>query len=235
MRNIAVILAGGVGSRIGADKPKQFLEVAGKMVIEHTIGTFDKHPLIDEVCVVVHPEWVAFMRDQAGRNGWHKVAKIVAGGSERYMSTLEALKAYADEPADSRMLLHDAVRPLVSQRLIADVCEALDSHRAAGAAVACTDTIWKVEEGRVVSIPDRKSLMRAQTPQGFHLEVLRKAYERARLSEQIPATDDCGMVMRYAPEEEVYVVMGEESNIKMTYPRDVEILGQTITNIKQSK
>lgn len=224
MKNIAVILAGGVGSRLGADIPKQFLKVAGRMVIEHTIDAFDRHPLIDEVCVVVHPEWVSFMRDQAGRNNWRKVAKIVAGGSERYMSTLEALKAYADEPGDSRMLLHDAVRPLVSPSLIADVCKALDNHRAAGAAVACTDTIWKVEDGKVVSIPDRKSLMRAQTPQGFRLEVIRKAYERARLSEQIPATDDCGMVMRYAPEEEVYVVMGDESNIKVTYPSDMENL-----------
>lgn len=224
MKNIAVILAGGVGSRLGADIPKQFLKVAGRMVIEHTIDAFDRHPLIDEVCVVVHPEWVSFMRDQAGRNNWRKVAKIVAGGSERYMSTLEALRAYADEPDDSRMLLHDAVRPLVSPSLIADVCKALDGHRAAGAAVACTDTIWKVEDGKVVSIPDRKSLMRAQTPQGFRLEVIRKAYERARLSEQIPATDDCGMVMRYAPEEEVYVVMGDESNIKVTYPSDLENL-----------
>ncbi|MCQ2298091.1 MAG: 2-C-methyl-D-erythritol 4-phosphate cytidylyltransferase [Bacteroidales bacterium] len=224
MKNIAVILAGGVGSRLGADIPKQFLKVAGRMVIEHTIDAFDRHPLIDEVCVVVHPEWVSFMRDQAGRNNWRKVAKIVAGGSERYMSTLEALRAYADEPGDSRMLLHDAVRPLVSPSLIGDVCKALDSHRAAGAAVACTDTIWKVEDGKVVSIPDRKSLMRAQTPQGFRLEVIRKAYERAQLSEQIPATDDCGMVMRYAPEEEVYVVMGDESNIKVTYPRDMENL-----------
>lgn len=208
---------------MGAGIPKQFIEVDKRCIIEYTIDAFDCCDEVDEVCVVVHPEWVDFAGQVVNRNQWEKVRKVVAGGSERYMSTLEAIRAFESEPDEDKFILHDAVRPMVKGLQVASVIEALDHCDAAGVAVPCTDTIWRVQGGTIESIPDRSQLMRAQTPQGFRLGVLRKAYDRALQGGPIPVTDDCGMVLRYVPEVEVRVVLGDESNIKVTYPRDLEL------------
>lgn len=221
-------MAGGTGSRMGAEVPKQFLTVEERCLIEYTIDAFEQNESVDEICVVVHPEWVTHMRFVVSCNEWTKFGRIVAGGSERYMSTLEAIKAYADHPDETKFLLHDAVRPMVSQQLISGVAAALDECEAAGAAVACTDTIWRVSDGVIDRIPERSSLMRAQTPQGFRLGVIREAYRRAVEEVSVPVTDDCGMVHRYLPEVEIHVVEGDERNIKVTYPRDLELFKQSI-------
>lgn len=209
---------------MGGDLPKQFIAVNDRCIIEYTIDAFERCEAVDEIIAVVHPDWVEHMRYVESCNEWSKFAKIVAGGAERYMSTLEAIKALVDEPDEAKVLLHDAVRPMVSQQLICGVVEALDECAAAGVAVSCTDTIWKVNDGVISTIPERRSLMRAQTPQGFRLKVIREAYARAMEDAVIPVTDDCGMVLKYMPEVEIHVVEGDERNIKVTYPQDLENL-----------
>ena len=112
--NIAVILAGGVGSRVGADRPKQFLEIRGRMVIERTIDAFEANANIDEIAVVINPMYIEEMESIVKRNRWKKVRRVLKGGAERYMSTLSAIKAYGDLE-EANVLFHDAVRPMVSQ------------------------------------------------------------------------------------------------------------------------
>lgn len=220
---IAVILAGGTGTRMGADRPKQFLPLGGRMVVERAIDAFDRAPCVDEVAVVVHPEWLEFMAEIVARNRWAKLTRIIRGGSERYQSSLNALKAYADAPEGTNVLLHDAARPWVSQEIIAKVGEALQDAQAVGVGIPSTDTLWQTDplQGRVSSIPDRSTMYRAQTPQAFRLSAIAEAYRRALLDDAFQATDDCGVLLRYCPEIPIRVVLGEEQNRKITYLQDL--------------
>lgn len=238
MKNIAVILAGGTGSRVGGPVPKQFLTLAGRTVIEHSIETFNNHPAIDEVAVVVHPDWRGRMEEIAAAGRWGKLKKIVDGGSERYMSSLNAIMAYIDEPDETNLLLHDAARPMVSTEIIDRVVKALGSHEAVGVAVPSTDTVWEVHPDMneelgmkneefmmprfVARIPERKLMWRAQTPQAFRLPLIRDAYQRALQDPRFQATDDCGVVRKYMPGTKIMVVEGEERNRKITYRGDID-------------
>ena len=237
MRNIAVVLAGGTGSRVGGPVPKQFMQLQGRAVIEYSIDTFDCHPAIDEVAVVVHPDWKGELQTIVGRNRWTKLTKVIDGGSERYMSSLNAIMAYIDEPDDTNLLLHDAARPWVNAEIVDRVVAALQHGEAVGVAVPSTDTVWEVhpdlnEELRikneefmiprfVARIPERKLMWRAQTPQAFRLPLIRDAYQRALQDPQFQATDDCGVVRKYMPGTKIAVVEGSEENRKITFAEDL--------------
>ena len=250
MRNIAVILAGGTGSRMGSSVPKQFLELGGRTVIEYSIETFFSHPAIDEVAVVVHPDWRGRMEEIVASGQWSvaggKLKKIIDGGSERYMSSLNAIMAYIDEPDDTNLLLHDAARPFVSVEIIDRVVAALQCHEAVGVAVPSTDTVWEVHPDMggelivksekceiprfVARIPERRLMWRAQTPQAFRLPLIRDAYQRALQDPMFQATDDCGVVRKYMPGTKIAVVEGVERNMKVTTPQDIVALEQILIN-----
>lgn len=223
IRNIAIVLAGGVGSRLGLSTPKQFFKVAGKMVIEHTLDTFERNPHIDEIVVVSNPVYVSDVENIVLRNGWKKVKKILKGGKERYDSSLSAIHAY-EGGEEVNLVFHDAVRPLVSQRIIDDVCEALKTYEAIDVTVPAVDTIIEAEGDHIASIPDRSRLQRGQTPQAFRLSVISEAYKRAFKDPDFKVTDDCGVVVKYMPEVSVHLVEGEESNMKLTYKEDTFLL-----------
>ena len=224
-RNIAVILAGGVGSRSGLGTPKQFFKVAGKTVIEHTVNVFDNHGLIDEIAIVTNPLYNREIEEMVIRNKWKKVKKILAGGNERYESSLAAIDAYASDP-ECCLIFHDAVRPLISNEIIDGIVKALETYNAVDVAVPATDTIIQVDaKGEVIErIPDRRFLRRGQTPQAFRQRVIRKAYDIALQDPAFTSSDDCGTVVKYLPEEKVYVVQGEEANMKLTYKEDSYLL-----------
>ncbi len=225
---------------MGGSEPKQFLSLGGRTVIEHSIETFANHPSIDEVAVVIHPDWRGRMEEIAARGRWEKLRKIVDGGSERYMSSLNAIMAYIDEPDDTNLLLHDAARPFMSAAIVDRVVAALERHEAVGVAVPSTDTVWEVhpdfdavEVGRFVArIPERRLMWRAQTPQAFRLPLIRDAYQRALQDPQFRATDDCGVVRQYMPGTKITVVEGEERNMKVTTPHDIAALEQMLINGK---
>lgn len=222
MKNIAIILAGGVGSRLGGERPKQFLVVGGRMVIEHTVEAFERHEGIDEIAVVMNPDYVGEMEEIVRRNGWKKVRKVLRGGAERYYSTLSAIEAYRDNE-EVNMIFHDAVRCCVSREVIDRVIEALKEHEAVNVGIAATDTIMEVDQNGeyITGIPKRKMLRRVQTPQGFRLSVIAEAYRRGLKDPGMESTDDCGMVLRYMPEVPIFVVEGEERNVKLTYKEDI--------------
>ena len=222
MKNVAIVLAGGTGSRMGGEMPKQFFKVRGTMLIEYAIDAFERNALIDEIAVVSHEKHLDEVMEIVRRNGWKKVRHILKGGKERYDSSLSAIRAY--EAEDVNLIFHDAARPLVSQRIITDVVETLRRAKACGVAVPCVDTILVCQDGYIQAAPDRSTLRRAQTPQGFDIAVIRRAYERGMSDPHFKATDDCGIVLKYCPEVPVSIVEGEEANMKVTYKDDLRLL-----------
>lgn len=231
-KNIAIILAGGIGSRLGLSTPKQFFKVAGKMIIEHTVDAFEHNQNIDEIALVSNPFYIPEVENLILKNNWKKVKKVLKGGKERYDSSLSAIQAYAGR--DVNLIFHDAVRPLVSQRIINDVVEALHTHQAIDVALPSADTIIEIDGDFIRNIPDRSRLKRGQTPQAFHIETIRKAYEIALNDPQFKVTDDCGVVKKYLPETPIYVVSGEESNMKLTYKEDTYLLDK-LFQLRQSE
>ena len=224
MKNIAIILAGGRGTRLGYNKPKQFIKIAGKLIIEHTLETFQKHPDIDEIAIVVHSDYVDITEKIVIDNSFNKVKKILNGGKERYDSTLAAIEAYSQDIKECNLIFHDAVRPLVSNRIISDTINALQKYNAVDVAVPATDTIIKVKNKYIEDIPNRDMLKRGQTPQAFKLSTIKKAYEIALKDPNFKASDDCGIVKKYLPDEPIYVVDGEEINMKLTYEEDLFLM-----------
>lgn len=222
MKNIAIILAGGSGRRMGNALPKQFLKVNERMVIEHTIDAFEHSPSIDEIAVVTHPDYVEEMKQIIASNLWKKVAQVLLGGKERTDSTLSALRAYTND--DDRLLIHDGVRPLVSEQIIKNVCETLEHHDAVNLAIPAVDTIIEVRDGAMVAAPKREYLRQVQTPQGFKRGVLARAFATALEDPDFIATDDCGVVFKYAPDTTIKIVDGDTTNIKITYKEDLEFV-----------
>lgn len=229
MTNVAVILAGGMGTRVGGNIPKQLIPLSdGRSVLEHSVDAFEAASCIDEIVIVMHPEWLKEAEQLSRRNAWQKVRQIISGGSERWESSWHAIQTFSGQLSDISLWLHDAARPFVSQRILADVAEALETHAAVTVAVPVTDTLYKVRRDdvrgtkEVEAIPSRTDFMRAQTPQAFHLDVLQKAFERALAQGQVAVTDDVGIVQAYMPEQPIFIVSGEEANRKITYAEDLK-------------
>ena len=250
MQNIAVILAGGIGARVGGNTPKQLLPLPdGHSVLEHAVNAFEQSPHIHEVCIVMHPDYIAHAEQMLLANAWQKVRHIIPGGKERWESSVNAIRQVRGERLEVKgqetncqlpianchnavnLLLHDAARPFVSQKIIANVCEALKEHEAVTVAIPSTDTVYEMVDGKVARIPQRSTIMRAQTPQAFRLELIAEAYTKAlgvdSLSAEacaeahLPATDDCGVVFNHLPEVSVQIVLGEEQNRKITFKEDI--------------
>jgi ribitol-5-phosphate 2-dehydrogenase (NADP+) / D-ribitol-5-phosphate cytidylyltransferase len=225
MRTVAVVLAGGTGQRFGGDRPKQLRVLAGRTLLEHSVAAFEQAPDVDTIMVVM-PAGLAGQAGQrfAADHGYRKVTTVIEGGATRTDSTRCAIAALGE--AECNVLFHDAARPLVDQRIIADCVSALAADQAIGVAVPSSDTIVEVSDGVVTGMPRRDALARCQTPQGFRLSVIRRAYQLADADPgfgQRPATDDCGIVHRYLPDIPVRLVPGSEHNIKITFPDDLEV------------
>ncbi|NYE75594.1 bifunctional cytidylyltransferase/SDR family oxidoreductase [Microlunatus parietis] len=226
LRNVAVILAGGIGTRVGMSIPKQLIKVAGKPIIEHTLATFQASPLIDEILVLMTPGYLDEIRAIVKKGGYDKVSQILEGagaGGTRNDTTAIALNALGDE--DCNVLLHDAVRPLVSQTIIAANVEALRTHQAVDTAIPSADTVIMVDDpgARMTDVLPRHLLRRGQTPQSFRLSTIRAAYAKAAEDPNFMATDDCTVVLRYLPDVEIAVVAGHERNMKVTEPIDISL------------
>lgn len=227
LRNVAVILAGGTGTRVGLSIPKQLIKIAGKTIIEHTIAAFEASPLIDEIVILMTPGHLDPVRAIVQNGEYAKVTQIVEGGQTRNESTSRALEALGD--AECNVLFHDAVRPLVSQTIIGDVVAALATHQAVDTAIPSADTIVQVHDSAtaetetIEDVLQRSLLRRGQTPQAFRLSVIREAYRLAWQDPDFTATDDCTVVLRYLPHVPIAVVTGHERNMKVTEPIDVYI------------
>jgi 2-C-methyl-D-erythritol 4-phosphate cytidylyltransferase len=230
MRTVAVVLAAGTGTRFGSGPAKQLRLLGGSTLLERSVAAFTQAPGIDQVLVVTAAELAGEVR--ALLAGSPRLAAVIEGGGERSDSTrraiawLTARTSRRDGGDDRKVLFHDAARPLVDQRIIADCIGALDSWDAVGVVVPTTDTIVELTGGAFGRILPRDSLARCQTPQGFRLGVIRRAHELAAADPRygaLPATDDCGVVLRYLPDVPVGAVTGSERNLKITYASDLAV------------
>jgi 2-C-methyl-D-erythritol 4-phosphate cytidylyltransferase len=223
MRNVAVVLAGGTGTRVGLSIPKQLIKIAGKPIIEHTISVMQASPLIDEIVVMMTPGHLDPVHAIVRNGGYDKVTQVLEGADTRNATTQRALAALGDE--ECNVLLHDAVRPLVSQTIIEDVVAALQQYEAVDTVIPSADTIVQVHDDSetIAEVLPRHLLRRGQTPQAFRLSVIREAYAEADKDPNFVATDDCTVVLRYLPTVPITVVDGHERNMKVTEPIDVYI------------
>lgn len=224
MKNIAVILSGGVGTRFGLSQPKQFAKLAGKAIIEYTIDCFEKSPDINEVIVVSQSDYCELIWDFVRKNNWQKVSKVVHGGNERFYSSYSALQSLGDYDGECRILFHDAVRPLVDESVIQRCLQALNNFEAVDVVIPSADTLVEVQDdGCIANIPNRAIMRRGQTPQAFHLATIRKAYEKALTQGKVNFTCDCSVLRAMLPAVRVMTVDGHENNIKITHPIDLSL------------
>jgi 2-C-methyl-D-erythritol 4-phosphate cytidylyltransferase / 2-C-methyl-D-erythritol 2,4-cyclodiphosphate synthase len=203
MTTAVLIVAAGRGTRAGGTQPKQWQDLAGVPVVRRTVAAFDGLP----VWVAIHPD------DRARAEAVLPGVRLVEGGETRAASVLAALTAMAGTGV-TRVLIHDAARPLVSAGLVAALLAALDDHPGAAPALPVTDALWRGAEGRVTGTADRTGLFRAQTPQAFRFEAILAAH-RAHPG---GAADDVEVAR--AAGLDVAIVPGEESNLKLTFPGD---------------
>ena len=223
MRMVAVVLGGGTGQRLGAGMPKQLLTLGGQTLIERCVAAFEAAPGVDEILVVMARGYTGQVRELVA--GYQKVIAVIEGGTTRPESTRAALAEIAESSSgsDCGVLLHDAARPLVDQKIIAGCVAALEEHDAAGVAVPASDTMVLTENGVMHSVPPRERLFRCQTPQCFRLSVIARAHELAAADPDFAPTDDCGVVLRYLPGTPVHIVPGSERNMKITYSQDLAV------------
>lgn len=206
----AIVLASGSGERFGGDVPKQFLTLAGKAILQRALEVFDSHEGIDRMVIVSHPDWMERCRVYAAN--LVKRTIVVRGGKTRMDSSLAGV--IASPTGTTHVLIHDAVRPLLTPKIISSVIAALEQHDAVGTVIHSSDTVVKVVDHMIEEIPERSTLRRIQTPQGFKLETIRKAHELARKAGLAASTDDCGLVLRLGLP--VFTVPGGHDNLKIT-------------------
>ena len=226
-KKIAVIFGGGTGRRVSnIDIPKQFIEIGGKPIIAHTLQYFQDHSEIDAIYISCVDGWQDHLQKIVRNNNFSKVKKIVTGGNTSQKSIFNALlAASSDYESDTLVLIHDAVRPIISEALITNVIEDAQQF---GNAVTCTmanETPVISEDGKsIIDMPKRSNMYVAQAPQAFHLGKITDAHikEQKTNPEYTDVVDSATLMMNFG--ERIHMVISEYGNIKITYPEDVEYL-----------
>lgn len=224
---VAVVLAAGSGLRFDPANPKQLVSLAGTPIVGWSIAAFERNPRVTDILVVVNAQVRQAVEQLVAAAGYTKVQAVIDGGAERSDSTEAALRMLADHgvPADAKVLIHDSVRPFVSQAQIDGCLDALDEFKAATVACPSTDTILLTQDlgdrETVVQVPERRHSFRAQTPQAFRFETIRTAYDLAADDPDFRPTDDTRVVVDYLPNEPVAIVGGSPLNMKVTTQDDM--------------
>jgi 2-C-methyl-D-erythritol 4-phosphate cytidylyltransferase len=213
--NTAIIVAAGSGTRFGSDIPKQFVEIAGKPLLMHTLDKFEACHEIDEIVLVLAADQIPTFEISGFRSESAKLRAIVAGGSSRAESVKNGLAAISEDC--SVVAIHDGARPLVSVDEITRTIEKAAQTGAACLVAEVNDTIKHVEGGEIVRTVDRTKLRRALTPQAFRVDILRRAFDEFGADES--ATDECYLVEKLGVP--VACVEGSSRNIKVTRPEDI--------------
>lgn len=224
--NIALIIAGGSGNRMGQDIPKQFMYIDGSPIIIHTMKCFQIHPDIDEIAVVCLKGWETVLKAYANQFNITKLKHIFPGGSNGMQSIHNGIFGlreigYSD---DCLILIHDSVRPLLSQDIISSNIAICKAYGYAITGIQCREAILESEDGFISksSIP-RDKLIRTQTPQTFSLLNICNLHEKAKRKGIMDSVASCTLIAEVG-EEEMHIVPGSEKNIKITTIEDLEIL-----------
>lgn len=222
-----VILAGGIGSRMGGDKPKQYLTVKGKPIIIYTIEKFLVVPEFEKVIVLCPKQWVEHTKNLIEKNiapAKDRVA-VIEGGSTRNETIMNAIKLIESEGNlndDTIIVTHDSVRPFVTHRIIEENIKAAEEFGACDTVVPATDTIVEAMDNATISnIPDRSKMYQGQTPQSFKALKLKNMYDSLSDEEKDILTDAAKIFVIKG--EKVALVQGETFNMKITYPYDLRV------------
>ena len=221
--NIAVIFAGGVGSRMHSkEKPKQFLEMYNKPIIIHTIEYFENHPSIDAIVVVCVEDWIPYFEKLLYKFRIEKVKKVVPGGATGQLSIYNGLKAAETIAGSERaiVLIHDGVRPLINEKVITDNIASVEKHGSAITTAVVKETILVVNDGTstIDYVPSRKNSRVARAPQSFWLDEILAAHEKSLAEGETNCIDSCTMMQKYG--HDLFLVDGPGENIKITTPED---------------
>lgn len=220
--NIAVIFAGGVGSRMHSkDKPKQFLEMYNKPIIIHTLEHFENHPLIDAIAVVCIESWIPYLNELLYKFRIEKVKKVVPGGETGQLSIYNGLKAAKEIVGNEKAiaLIHDGVRPLINEKLITDNIEAVKKYGNSVTSGIVKETIVEIDDNHGIKlVPDRAHSRVAKAPQCFYLEDVLYAHSKALEEGITNFIDSCTMMQHYG--YHLHMTDGPYENIKITTPDD---------------
>ncbi len=228
----AVILAGGSGTRMGADMPKQFLNICSRPVIIRSADAFLNSGMCDSIIITVPSEYVDYTRSLVNQYCPDGEIDVIPGGGNRNSSLLNALefiKLDKEYDGNTVVMTHDAVRPFINKRIIADNIKAVREYGGCNTVVKCVDTVLVSEDGKFISsVPERKKLYNAQTPQSFNFTELLNIYERLTDDEKENMTDACSVFLKYG--KRVALAKGDQDNIKITYKSDIGRAEQIILN-----
>ncbi|MBB6217405.1 2-C-methyl-D-erythritol 4-phosphate cytidylyltransferase [Anaerosolibacter carboniphilus] len=229
--NTAIILAAGQGKRMNAASNKQYLILKDRPILAHTISTFEKCTLIQQIILVVHEDEQEFCRKNViEKYKYTKIKRLVKGGKERQESVYNGLMAIDKET--SIVLIHDGARPLITEQVIQRCIHGASAYGAASAGVPIKETIKIMGKDRFVSYtPKREDVWITQTPQAFQKEIILKAHEFA-ISQEILGTDDAMLVEHMGIK--IKMVEGDYENIKITTPEDL-IAAEAILNYKRKR
>lgn len=218
-KNIVIIPCSGIGKRMGNNIPKQFLELAGKPIICHTIERFEKCEKIHEIVIIISKEYEEYFKKEIlEKNNFKKVLNVVLGGEERFNSVYNGLRSIKN--TESIVLIHDGVRPFIKIEQIEKIIEETKLHKACVLGVKVKDTIKICNNNIIEQTPKRDNVWLAQTPQAFEYNLIKKAYEKA-IKENFFGTDDASLVENMG--EKVKMILGDYENIKITTPEDLKI------------
>lgn len=223
MINIAVIFAGGVGSRMHSkERPKQFLEMYNKPIIIHTLEHFQNHPMIDAIVVVCIESWIPYLNDLLYKFRLEKVKKVVPGGQTGQLSIYQGLKAAKEVAKEEKaiVLIHDGVRPLITEKLITNNIESVMQYGSAITTAKVTETILVVneEDSSIDYVPSRNNSRVAKAPQSFWLDDILSIQEKALAKGEHDWIDSCTMMQEYG--FKMHLIDGPSQNIKITTPED---------------
>lgn len=234
MKNIALIIAGGVGARMGQDIPKQFINVYDKPVIVYTLEAFQNHPMIDGIEVVCLDEWQGALKAYAKQFGIAKLENVVSGGKNGQDSIRNGLYDIASRHTDPDdiVLVHDAIRPMVSEEVITDNIKTCREYGNAITVVPCTAAMLKTYDSisTVEQVP-RDNLKITQTPQSFFVQDLVAAHKEALEKGITNSVASCTMFIELG--KKLYMSQGSEKNLKLTTTEDIEIFKSLLNSKKE--
>lgn len=232
--NIALLIAGGSGNRMGQDIPKQFMHVDGCPIIIYTMNCFQKHPDIDSIAVVCLKGWETVLQAYANQFNINKLKWIFPGGNSGMQSIRNGIYGLKDNgcTAEDLVLIHDSVRPLLGQDIISNNIATCKAYGYAITGIQCREAILESEDGfsAMKSIP-RDKLIRTQTPQTFKLGNILKVHEEAKIKGIKDSVASCTLIAEVGGRE-MHIVPGSEKNIKITTVEDLEILKALIHTTK---
>ena len=235
--NIALIIAGGSGNRMGQDIPKQFLHIDGAPVIIWTMKAFEIHPDIDSIAVVCLKGWETVLKSYANQYGITKLKWIFPGGKTGMESIHNGIFGLREAGVsdDALVLIHDSVRPLLSQEIISSNIAICNAYGYAITGIQCREAILESDDGFTsnTSIP-REQLIRTQTPQTFKLGIIIKVHEEAKEKNISNSVSSCTLIAELGTSRTMHIVPGSEKNIKITTIEDIEILKALMHSSKET-